>query len=108
MEKRRYGQDITLETRAEAHDKVDKAKRYKQIKQILQTYPWGLTAKEVAAVMCHRGYIPSAERNFSAPRLTEMCERGEVEPVGKKICEFTGKKVTVYALRRSNEVRAAL
>lgn len=100
MEPRRYGEDVTLETRAEAHDKVDKAKRYKQIKQILWGHPDGLTAKEVAVHMCRRGYIPTAERNFSAPRLTEMCEDGVVEPIGKKICQYTGRKVSLYALRR--------
>ena len=99
-EQRRYGQDVTHETRSEAHDKVDKAKRYRQIKKILSNHPEGLTAKEVAALICHYGFIPFAERNFSAPRLTEMCESGEVEPIGKKICQYTGRKVSLYALRR--------
>ena len=100
MEPRRYGEDVTLETRAEAHDKVDKAKRYKQIKAILKNHPEGLTAKEVAVMMWQRGFIPTTERNFSAPRLTEMCEAGVVEPIGKKICQITGRKVSLYALRR--------
>lgn len=108
MEKRRYGQDITLETRAEAHETVDKKKRYMQIMSILCFQPSGLTAKEIAVQMYLCGWIPSSERNFTAPRLTELCEAGKVEPVGKRVCQFTGKKVTVYALRRSNEVRAAL
>lgn len=108
MEKRRYGQDITLETRAEAHETVDKKKRYRQIMSILCFSPDGLTAKEIAVQMYLNGWIPTSERNFTAPRLTEMCMSGKVEPVGKRVCQFTGKKVTVYALRRSNEVRAAL
>ena len=100
MEQRRYGQDITLETRAEAHDKVDKQKRYSEIKQVLSRYPDGLTAKEIAIVMWRKGWIPNSERNFTAPRLTEMCESGQVEPIGKRVCEYTGRKVTLYALRR--------
>lgn len=99
MEKRRYGQDITLETRAEAHEKVDKKKRYAQIKKILKGCPSGLTAKEIAVLMASNGWIPNSDRNFAAPRLTEMCESGQVEPIGKKLCEFTGRKVTVYTLR---------
>ena len=99
MEQRRYGQDITLETRAESHEKVDKAKRYRQIKSILSGRKRGLTAKEIAVIMCKKGYIPTSERNFAAPRLTELCEQGIVEPIGKTICEYTGKKVTVYQLR---------
>lgn len=99
MEGRMYGQDITLETRAESHEKVDKAKRYRQIKSVLKSRKKGLTAKEIAVIMCKKGYIPTAERNFSAPRLTELCEKGVVEPIGKTICQYTGKKVTVYQLR---------
>lgn len=99
MIKRRYGQDITLETRAEAHETVDKKKRYAQIKKILADCPFGATAKEIAVAMHSYGWIPTSERNFTAPRLTELCEKGEVEPIGKTECRFTGKTVTVYKLR---------
>lgn len=102
MEKRRYGQDITLETRAEAHETVDKKKRYAEITAILKRFPVsGLTAKEVAVEMQIAGYSCTSERNVAAPRLTEMCEAGKVEPIGKRMCQYTGRKVTVYALRRS-------
>ena len=39
------------------------------------------------------------ERNFTAPRLTELSKLGVVEPVGKDYCQFTGKKVSLYKLR---------
>ena len=96
-EKRLPGEIPTLETRHESHEKVDKRKRYQQITEILEGKE--LTAKEIAVEMFRRGYIPTTERNFSAPRLSEMSEQGMVEPVGKKICQWTGKKVAVYALR---------
>lgn len=99
MEKRQYGEYTTLETRADAHDAVDKQKRYKQIIEILTGKKDGLTAKEIACAMMMKGYIPTAERNYSAPRLTELSQNGVVEPIGKKVCRFTGKKVAVYALR---------
>lgn len=103
METRRYGEMPTLETRAEAHDKVDKKKRYAQIVECLKDaeklHIAGLTAKECAVMMCHKGYIPTNERNFTAPRLTEMTQAGIVEPIGKTICGYTGHKVAVYALR---------
>ena len=38
------------------------------------------------------------ERNYSAPRLSEMCEKGITEPVGKTKCWYTGRTVTVYDL----------
>ena len=97
FEKRLPGEIPTLETRHESHEKVDKRKRYREILEVLEGKE--MTAKEIAVEMWRRGYIPSTERNYSAPRLTEMSEQGLVEPVGKKICQWTGKKVAVYALR---------
>ena len=97
MERREYGENVTLETRAEAHETVDKQRRYMQIIECLNEGPG--TAKEIAVVMCRRGYIPTSERNFTAPRLTEMSKDGRVEPIGRKKCTYTGKTVAVYALR---------
>jgi hypothetical protein len=98
MEKRQAGEMTTLETRGEAQEKVDKKKRYSQIIECLKECP-EMTAKECAVMMMQKGYIPTSERNFTAPRLTEMSYQGIVEPVGKKVCEYTGHKVAVYALR---------
>lgn len=89
-----------METRAEAEATVDKQKRYKQIIECLKEYgDIGLTAKECAVLMMRKGYIPTTERNFTAPRLTELSKTGVVEPIGKKVCSYTGKTVAVYALR---------
>lgn len=89
---------ITEETRAEAHDKVDKNKRYSQIIECL-TQCGELTAKECAVIMQGKGYIPTCERNFTAPRMTELSQNGIIKAVGKKVCTYSGKKVAVYALR---------
>lgn len=89
----------TLETRAEAETLVDKQKRYAEITECLKECG-NMTAKECAVIMMRKGYIPTSERNFTAPRLTEMSKKGIVEPIGKKKCEFTGKTVAVYSLRR--------
>ena len=97
MEERRYGEYTTLETRNEAHEQVDKSKRYKEILECLGKEK--LTAKEIAVKMFHKGYIPTTERNFTAPRLTELSQKGIVEPVGKKKCQYTGKTVAVYEVR---------
>lgn len=103
MEKREYGTNPMAECRHDSHEKVDKKKRYRQITSILASYKvtglTGLTAKEIAARMYAKGLIPSDERNYTAPRLTEMCEQGIVEPIGKRVCKWSGKKVTVYRLR---------
>jgi hypothetical protein len=98
MIERRVGEIPTLETRSESYETVDKKKRYAQITEVL-TGGKEMTAKEIAVEMCNRGYIPTSERNFTAPRLTELSKEGKVEPVGKQKCTYTGKTVAVYKLR---------
>lgn len=85
---------ITQETRRLSHENVDKEKRYKQILECMNGNQ--MTAKEAAVEMYKRGYIPTSERNFSAPRLTELEKKGLVKVVGKKKCEYTGKTVAIY------------
>lgn len=99
MTDRRPGELTTLETRSAAEEQVNKNLRYRQIIAILDIYgAKGLTAKEIAVNMCANGDIPTSERNFTAPRLTELGRKGIVEPIGKKICSYTGRKVTVWGL----------
>ena len=93
-EERLPGEIPQYETRAEAEATVDKRKRYEQILEVMDDYPKGITAKEIAVRMFIRKYIPDKDRNHVSPRLTELMDKGIVEPVGKKICEYTGKKVT--------------
>ncbi len=97
MIKRRSGEMTTFETRHDSNESVDKVRRYSQIIECFRTVP-KMTAKECAVMMMQKGYIPTSERNFTAPRLTEMSQRGIVEPVGKTKCKYTGKTVAVYAL----------
>ena len=97
MQRRRAGEMTTLETRAEAHESVDKHKRYSQIIECLEIGK-EMTAKEIAVMMMQKGYIPTSERNFVSPRLTELGHGGVVEPIGKKVCSYTGKTVSVWAL----------
>lgn len=98
MIERKPGEITTFDTRSESNEKVDKTKRYKQIIEILVGGK-EMTAKEIAVEMCNRGYIPTSERNFTAPRLTELSYKGIVEPIGKQKCEYSGKSVAVYKLR---------
>lgn len=83
MIERRAGEYTTHETRAEANETVDKVKRYTQIIECLREKTQ-MTAKEIAVRMCEKGYIPTTERNFTAPRLTEMSQRGLIEPLLEK------------------------
>ncbi len=98
MKMRRAGEIVTYTTRSESNETIDKTKRYKQIIEILDGGNQ-MTAKEIAVEMWNRGYIPLPERNFTAPRLTELSYKGIVEPIGKEKCLYTGKTVAVYSLR---------
>ena len=97
MEGKFFCDVIPSETRNESHETVDKQKRYRQIIECL-TGSEGMTAKEIAVMMMRKGYIPTSERNFTSPRLTEMLKTGEVDIIGKKKCQFTGRKVSVFVL----------
>lgn len=86
---------ITSKTRQMSfYDIQEKQKiRYEQILDRLDSPK---TAKEIAIELYEIGIIPSAERNYTAPRLTELEKRGIVKAVSKKKCEWTGKTVAVY------------
>lgn len=90
-------ESITLENRNFAELEVDKHLRYSQILECLGDKE--MTAKEIANEMYMRGMIPTNERNFTSPRITEMLRDGRIEPVGKKKCDWTGKTVTVFRRR---------
>lgn len=97
MENREYGQNILDDTREESNEKVDRKRRYSQILEILKGNK--MTAKEIAIEMYLRGYSYSADRNIASPRLTEMLKSGQVDCIGKKLCEYSNKKVGIYVCR---------
>lgn len=76
---------------------VDKKKRYAQIVEILNEIGPS-TAKEIAVEMHIRGHIPTTERNFSAPRITELIKAEVIECVGSKKCQYTNKTVSIFKL----------
>lgn len=89
---------ITKITRQLSFDDI-KPKRKMRYEQILERLMTGIkTAKEIAVELFELGLIPSTERNYTAPRLTELEKMGLVKTVDKKICKYTGKKVAVYEI----------
>jgi hypothetical protein len=64
--------------------------------QILDRLDKPKTAKEIAQELYEIGLIPSNERNYTSPRLTELGKMGIVKVVGKKKCNWTGKMVAVF------------
>lgn len=91
--------DIPKETRLESYEKITPVAeiRKKMILNILRTHG-EMTAQELAVELHKHGYIPSDERNFTAPRLTELRKDGKVKPTGKKQCDKTGRTVTIWAV----------
>lgn len=89
---------ITYENRNLANESVDKQLRYMQILGVLDGGK-EMTAKEIAVEMNKRGYIPTDERNFTSPRITELLYKGILDVAGKKKCQYTGKTVTIFKVR---------
>ena len=75
---------------------LKKKMRYEQI--LNRLIKGNKTAKEIAVELFELKLTPSAERNYTAPRLTELEKMGLVKSVNKKICEYTGKKVAIYEI----------
>lgn len=86
---------ITLETRQLSFEDI-KDKRQRRYNQILDRLDKPKTAKEIAVELFELGLIPSTERNYTAPRLTELEKMGIVRSICKKKCDYTGKMVAVY------------
>lgn len=89
---------ITNETRQMSFEDI-KSKRKIRYEQILDRLMTGVkTAKEIAVELFDLELIPSTERNYTAPRLTELEKMGLVKVIDKKKCEYTGKTVAVYEI----------
>lgn len=84
---------IEQETRIDSLHKVGRKRRCYQIREVLNNNKEGLTAREISDIL---GY---PERNYVAPRLTEMKARGEVETVDKRYDKETDRIVAVYKLK---------
>lgn len=95
----------TFETRRASYETVDKAKRYQQILEIMRDMDKPMTAKEIAIEMKKRGYAYTDERNVSAPRITELLEKGILDCSRVKVrCKYSGKMVSQFVLRREENV----
>jgi len=86
---------ITAETRQLSFEDI-KVKKQIRYNQILDRLDKPKTAKEIAVELFELGLIPSTERNYTAPRLTELVNMNKVKVVGKKKCDYTGKQVAIY------------
>lgn len=86
---------VTMQTRQMSFNDIQ-LKTKVRYEQILACMDSPKTAKEIAVELYELGIIPSTERNYVSPRLTELEKRGRVKAYKKKKCQYTGKTVAVY------------
>ena len=91
---------ITWINRRKSYEKAIKNKKLRYV-QILERLCLGnKSAKEIAVELYNLNFVNTDERNVAAPSLTELEKMGFVEETAKKICEYTGRTVTVYKITK--------
>ena len=88
---------ITQTTRQMSFDDIQDKTKIRYI-QILNRLDKPKTAKELAVELFDLGFIPSTERNFVSPRLTELLKKGKVQTIGKRVCKYSNRKVAVFKI----------
>ena len=83
---------ITKETRRESYDKLDPSTRQAVILDAFRRHG-DMTARECAKAL---GYT---DLNAVKPRITELCHKGWLEAVGKKLDPTTLRNVAVFHIR---------
>lgn len=72
--------------------------RQKLVYETLRVFTDGATAKELSVHLYNDGKVMSNERNSVHPRLNELISIGMVKVTGKKTCQYTNKKVSIYKI----------
>lgn len=91
---------ITKQTRRQSYDgiRTRSGERCKLILETLGNRP--MTVEEITDELVAAGHLKYYDRNFVAPRLTELKGAGILEVVGKKPSKRTGKNTAVWAAVR--------
>lgn len=90
---------VTSDTRFDSFQSTNRKRLYQLITSVLKEYSEGMTAREIAIKLYNQGFLLSNERQATAPRLTEMVDKGLIVVVGKKKDTVTQKQVAVYAIK---------
>lgn len=93
---KKFRSQITTQTRRESNQEVCRDKKNRMILDQLAYGP--ATAREVAIALHAQGLTLTEERNETAPRLTEMMQKGIVEVCGKRKDSKTGRKAAIYKI----------
>lgn len=88
---------VTSETRRESYDAIKPTAQSRRAAILEVLGDKEMTATEIAEALCAKGITPYGERNYAAPRLTELKIEGKVKTVGKRYCEKTSRRIAVWA-----------
>ena len=89
---------ITQQTRQLSFNDIQEKKKIRYVQILDRLKNREMTAKEIAVELFDLELIPSTERNYTAPRLTELEKMGLVKVIDKRKCQYTGKTVAVYEI----------
>lgn len=101
--------NITKETRKESFEKIQLKRKSKLIYEQLGSGEY--TARELAIKMYNatdkdgNRLLRTAERQETAPRLTELVDLELVETISKKYDEISGCNVAVYRRKEEKNVK---
>lgn len=98
---------ITKQTRRQSYDGI-RTRSGERCKLILETLGnRSMTVEEITDELVAAGHLKYYDRNFVAPRLTELKGAGVLEVVGKKPSKRTGKNTAGKPLDLKNRGKQA-
>ena len=92
---------ITEETRRESYEAEKPVIPTHGVRVLTVLNDGPMTASEITEVLLAHGLIPFFNRGFVAPRLTELRQKGLVEPCGRRKATRTDRTEAVW--RRTNQ-----
>jgi len=91
-------ENITTTTRRPAYDGIQ-ATRGDRCRTILDTLgSREMTVEDIADELVKKGIVKYFDRNFVAPRLTELKQAGIVTVVDERTSRRSGRKIAVWAI----------
>lgn len=92
---------ITHKTRRESLNEIIDSlpRRQSDVYNNVKKFDKGVTAKGLAVYMNSLGLVYSNDRNAVHPRLNELVKKDLIEVIGRDTCEYSNRKVAVYALK---------
>lgn len=88
--------NITMQTRREAYDAVMPEAKKRALLVLETLGDREMTVSEITEELTDKGVIPYFNRNYVAPRMTELRDFGLVEAVGKRMATRSDRAEAVW------------